>query len=164
MQNVNVTLLPFCETFFMRPTTASMKQTPKTEHAFTWGKYDITNLSGTSTASEVMNKISYENIMKAITKELYPTHSNNMDKDEGNYYITPEGITRIPFSEMNSNNVNHRKMNVNFYDSHPSSRSLTASIVTESTPNNSPIRSHDIHQLRSDSNKEPKHHRFTWGK
>ena len=104
----------------MRPTTAWMKQTPKTEHAFTWGKYDITNLSGTSTASEVMNKISYENIMKAITKELYPSHSNHtmdQDNDEDSYYTTPEGITRIPFSEIISNNLNHRKMNVNYYNS-----------------------------------------------
>jgi len=132
-------------------------KTPVREHSFTWSKYDITNLSGTSTASEVMHKISYEDIMKAITKDLYPSQGPDHDKDgdkedEVDYYITPEGINRIPFSDMNTDNLNYKKVTSNYFDPHASNRSLTTSTITEATPNNSPTRSQDIYDLKKASN------------
>ena len=141
-------------------------QTPVREHSFTWSKYDITNLSGTSTASEVMHKISYENIMKVITKDLYPSlghdHDKDSDKDdyEVDYYITPEGINRIPFSDMNKNNIIYTKLSSNFNQSHPSSKSLTTCTTTDATPNNSPTRNHDMYDLR----KALTEHKLNWNK
>ena len=135
-------------------------KTPLREHSFTWSKYDITNLSGTSTASEVMHKISYENIMKAITKDLYPSlgydHDKDGDKDdyEADFYITPEGINRIPFSDMNTDNLNCKKVSSIYFDPHASNRSLTTSTITEATPNNSPTRSQEIYDLKKESNEQ----------
>ena len=143
----------------MKQTMGSQQKnkTPVREHSFTWSKYDITNLSGTSTTSEVMHKISYENIMKAITKDLYPSQGHDHDKDgdkedEVDYYITPEGINRIPFSYMNTDNLNYKKVTSNYFDPHASNRSLTTSTITEATPNNSPTRSQDIYDLKKASN------------
>jgi len=144
-------------------------KTPVREHSFTWSKYDITNLSGTSTTSEVMHKISYENIMKAITKDLYPSQGLDHDKDgdkddyEVDFYITPEGINRIPFSYLNKCNIIYTKvLSSNFNQSHPSNRTLTTFTINDATPNNSPsrTRSHDIYDLR----KAFKEHKLNWSK
>jgi hypothetical protein len=57
------------------------------------------------------------------------------------YYITPEGINRIPFSDMNTDNLNYKKV----------TSSLTTSTITEATPNNSPTRNQDIYDFKKAS-------------